>query len=263
MRSSGDGATPGIRRAARRSPDGLSSAARVSTCNQVSSSPTPHRRFLVRHAAPLARCMSSQARQLTVLDLCCGTGAIGLALADQWPTLDLYTADIDPAAVAYARHYLEGIGRVFRSDRFRGLPNKDVAAPLSLQLAAFSATSTSALTASGQPSGLRLRERHPSRRSSRSLRSASYRSDITTALAHSSPALWLDDVVVASRGNQLPCPLDPFRGARRRASRLLAVAIAGIFCRDSFAGLSASGRTTRSGSCQHCIAQRTLTDRVH
>jgi len=50
--------------------------------------------------------------------------AIGLALADQLPTLDLYTADIDPAAVVCARHYLEGIGRVFRSDRFRGLPSK-------------------------------------------------------------------------------------------------------------------------------------------
>jgi release factor glutamine methyltransferase len=86
----------------------------------------PRRRteFLVRQAASLARCISGHARPLAALDLCCGTGAIGMALADQLPPFDLYAADIDPVAVACARRNLDGLGRVFRTDLFRGLPNK-------------------------------------------------------------------------------------------------------------------------------------------
>ncbi|MFM9878688.1 MAG: putative protein N(5)-glutamine methyltransferase [Rhodoglobus sp.] len=41
--------------------------------------------------------------QGVVVDLCCGTGALGLALAASVPGIELHASDIDPAAVACAR----------------------------------------------------------------------------------------------------------------------------------------------------------------
>ena len=46
----------------------------------------------------------------TVLDLCCGSGALGLALARRRPGLRLHAVDSDPAAVACARRNLEPVG---------------------------------------------------------------------------------------------------------------------------------------------------------
>jgi release factor glutamine methyltransferase len=60
---------------------------------------------------------------LVVTDLCCGTGAIGLAVASALPAADLYAADIDPAAVACARRNLTPAGgRVAEGDLFGPLP---------------------------------------------------------------------------------------------------------------------------------------------
>ena len=56
-----------------------------------------------------------------MLDLCCGAGAIGAAIASRLPGIDLYAADIDPAAVASARRNLKP-SRVFEGDLFDPLP---------------------------------------------------------------------------------------------------------------------------------------------
>lgn len=43
-----------------------------------------------------------------VVDLCCGSGAVGAALAAEVPGIDVHAADVDPAAVACARRNLPG-----------------------------------------------------------------------------------------------------------------------------------------------------------
>lgn len=56
-----------------------------------------------------------------LVDLCCGSGALGLAVRKRVPEIDLYAADLDPAAVECARQNLEP-GRVFAGDLFEPLP---------------------------------------------------------------------------------------------------------------------------------------------
>ncbi len=58
-----------------------------------------------------------------VLDLCCGTGALGLALAAR-ADIALVAADLDPRAVSCARRNLTGVGEVFESDLFGALPDR-------------------------------------------------------------------------------------------------------------------------------------------
>jgi release factor glutamine methyltransferase len=55
-----------------------------------------------------------------VVDLCCGSGALGLAVRTQRPAISLYAADVDPVAVACARDNLGG--NVFAGDLFDALP---------------------------------------------------------------------------------------------------------------------------------------------
>jgi release factor glutamine methyltransferase len=60
-----------------------------------------------------------------VLDLCCGSGALGLALAVACGPLELYAVDIDPVAVRCARTNLSRAGvaaQVFRGDLYAPLP---------------------------------------------------------------------------------------------------------------------------------------------
>lgn len=57
-----------------------------------------------------------------VVDLCCGTGAIGLAVEARVPDLDLHATDVDPAAVACARLNL-GERRVHEGDLYDALPD--------------------------------------------------------------------------------------------------------------------------------------------
>ena len=57
----------------------------------------------------------------TVVDLCCGLGAVGAALLNRNATIELYAADIDPVAVHNARRNLEP-QRVFEGDLFAALP---------------------------------------------------------------------------------------------------------------------------------------------
>ncbi|WP_422772290.1 putative protein N(5)-glutamine methyltransferase [Plantactinospora sp. WMMC1484] len=79
----------------------------------------PRRRteLLVRRAATLAR------PGCTVLDLACGCGAIGLALAALVGDVTLYAADVEPAAVRCAQRNLAALGgRVYAGDLYDPLP---------------------------------------------------------------------------------------------------------------------------------------------
>ncbi len=57
-----------------------------------------------------------------VVDLCCGTGALGLALATARPGIELCASDVDPAAVACAGANLGDLGAVYHGDLFDALP---------------------------------------------------------------------------------------------------------------------------------------------
>jgi release factor glutamine methyltransferase len=77
----------------------------------------PRRRteFLVRQAEALAR------PGAVIVDLCCGTGAIGAALAAAVDRAEVHAADIDQAAVHCARQNLPG-GHVYQGDLYDALP---------------------------------------------------------------------------------------------------------------------------------------------
>ena len=79
----------------------------------------PRRRteFLVGQAAALAP------PQAVVVDLCCGSGAIGAALAATLDRIELHAADIDPAAVRCARRNVATAGgQVHEGDLYQPLP---------------------------------------------------------------------------------------------------------------------------------------------
>jgi release factor glutamine methyltransferase len=56
-----------------------------------------------------------------VVDLCCGTGAVGAALLAALPGLEVHGADVEPAAVRCARRNLPP-GRVHEGDLYDALP---------------------------------------------------------------------------------------------------------------------------------------------
>lgn len=83
----------------------------------------PRRRteLLVREAAAVG------SRRSVVVDLCCGSGAIGAALAAAWGGIELYAVDIDPAAVRCARRNLTDAvpaAQVYEGDLFYPLPTQ-------------------------------------------------------------------------------------------------------------------------------------------
>jgi release factor glutamine methyltransferase len=58
-----------------------------------------------------------------VVDLCCGSGALGLAVATSVADVELYAADVDPAAVACAADNIARLGgRAYAGDLFEALP---------------------------------------------------------------------------------------------------------------------------------------------
>ena len=73
-------------------------------------------RLLVRLAVELTRPGAA------VVDLCCGTGALGLAVAAAVPDVTLWASDIEPTAVRCARRNVEPRGRVVEGDLFEPLP---------------------------------------------------------------------------------------------------------------------------------------------
>jgi release factor glutamine methyltransferase len=63
------------------------------------------------------------AARVIVLDLCCGSGAVGVAVAASLGQAELHAADIDPAAVACARQNAAAVGgRVYQGDLYDPLP---------------------------------------------------------------------------------------------------------------------------------------------
>ena len=78
----------------------------------------PRRRteFLVQRAVELAP------PRPVVVDLCCGSGAIGAALAAVLDLAELHAADVDPAAVGCARRNIGAHGEVHKGDLFDPLP---------------------------------------------------------------------------------------------------------------------------------------------
>ncbi|MEV6306713.1 putative protein N(5)-glutamine methyltransferase [Actinoplanes sp. NPDC051861] len=57
-----------------------------------------------------------------VIDLCCGSGALGLALKNRRPGIDLHATDLDPAAAECAR---DNLGRnVYLGDLYEPLPER-------------------------------------------------------------------------------------------------------------------------------------------
>jgi release factor glutamine methyltransferase len=85
----------------------------------------PRRRseFLVSVAVGLVRERSSPGLPV-IVDLCCGTGALGLAVAAGAGFSELHAADLDPAAVACARRNVEPAGgHVYAGDLFAALPD--------------------------------------------------------------------------------------------------------------------------------------------
>jgi release factor glutamine methyltransferase len=84
----------------------------------------PRRRseFVVGQATAVGRLAAPGGEPLVVLDLCCGSGAIGLAVAVALGGAELHAADVDPVAVGCARVNLGGIGLVYEGDLYEPLP---------------------------------------------------------------------------------------------------------------------------------------------
>ncbi|MGV8881177.1 MAG: putative protein N(5)-glutamine methyltransferase [Rhodoglobus sp.] len=79
--------------------------------------PRPRSVALVREAVSIA------APSATILDLCCGCGAVGIAVSRRVSGSRLYSADLDPRATVWAR--LNGApygAEVFDSDLFDSVP---------------------------------------------------------------------------------------------------------------------------------------------
>jgi release factor glutamine methyltransferase len=84
--------------------------------------------FLVRQAAALARVAASPSTALArpravVVDLCCGSGAVGAALVAALDWVELYAVDLDPAAARCARRNVAAAGgQVYEGDLYEPLP---------------------------------------------------------------------------------------------------------------------------------------------
>lgn len=81
----------------------------------------PRRRteFLVQQAISLAESSDN-----VVVDLCCGSGAVGVAFVSAVVGSQLYSVDIEPSAVRCARLNAAGLGQVFQGDLFTPLPSE-------------------------------------------------------------------------------------------------------------------------------------------
>lgn len=86
----------------------------------------PRRRteFLVHEAvAACSQAGESGGRPPVVVDLCCGSGALGAALAAALGDVELHAVDIDEVAVRCARHNIPATaGHVYQGDLYAPLP---------------------------------------------------------------------------------------------------------------------------------------------
>jgi release factor glutamine methyltransferase len=88
----------------------------------------PRRRteFLVHQAADAVRRTAGSDRPVSpvrtvIVDLCCGSGAVGAALFAALPDVDVHAVDIDPVAARCARRNL-GRGQVYEGNLYDALP---------------------------------------------------------------------------------------------------------------------------------------------
>jgi release factor glutamine methyltransferase len=84
---------------------------------------------LARQATPLPRVALPQATppralpHTVVVDLCCGSGALGVALATAVGQVELHAAELDPVAVRCARRNVAAVGgQVYQGDLYEPLP---------------------------------------------------------------------------------------------------------------------------------------------
>jgi len=85
----------------------------------------PRRRteFLARTAITLGWQAARPGEPLVVLDLCCGAGAVGAAVAAALDPAELHAADVDPAAVRCARRNVAAAGgQVYEGDLYEPIP---------------------------------------------------------------------------------------------------------------------------------------------
>ncbi|MGP4100540.1 putative protein N(5)-glutamine methyltransferase [Nonomuraea sp. KM90] len=80
--------------------------------------PRPRTGFLIERAVAVARELPGTP---VILDMCCGTGAMGAAVAAGLERSELHAADLDPAAVRCARRNLAG-AHVHEGDLYDPLP---------------------------------------------------------------------------------------------------------------------------------------------
>ncbi len=73
--------------------------------------------FLVEQAADLGRSGD------VILDLCCGVGALGVAVRARLGTAELHAADVDPAEVRSAHLNVGASGRIYEGDLYAPLPD--------------------------------------------------------------------------------------------------------------------------------------------
>ena len=77
--------------------------------------------FVPRRRSELVVEVAAREPAKVVVDLCCGTGALGAALAARMPAAEVHAADSDPAAVTCARRNLPP-ERVHAGDLYAALP---------------------------------------------------------------------------------------------------------------------------------------------
>ncbi|WP_211293943.1 putative protein N(5)-glutamine methyltransferase [Lentzea kentuckyensis] len=75
--------------------------------------------FVPRHRTELLVDLATDLKPELIVDLCCGSGAVGAVLQHRLPNATVYAADIDPTAVECAR---QNLTNVFEGDLFDALP---------------------------------------------------------------------------------------------------------------------------------------------
>jgi release factor glutamine methyltransferase len=75
--------------------------------------------FVPRHRTELLVDLATELKPAVVVDMCCGSGAVGAVLHHRLPNATVYAADIDPVAVACAR---KNLTNVYEGDLFDALP---------------------------------------------------------------------------------------------------------------------------------------------
>jgi release factor glutamine methyltransferase len=77
--------------------------------------------FVPRHRTEPLVDLATELNPRIVVDMCCGSGAVGAVLQHRLPNATVYAADIDPVAVQCAR---KNLTNVFEGDLFDALPTE-------------------------------------------------------------------------------------------------------------------------------------------